>query len=432
MRSKRVSVLQWFCFFYPFLIYPWGQGDYYTNVKAYYLIGFVILLGWMHVWSLLTQYKYGKLKPKPMEWLMVALLLLIGFSTLNSDYPSLIGDRTQHQGIVIMGTYVALFMHASRMSVLDQSKVLQYMAASSLVCACYGIAQYYGFAIFPQDHMNHHFANRSFSFFDNPDYFGSYLVMASLLAFTFFLMAAKKSAAFMYLLLFGILIAASLHSETRSAWVGIAAGLSVFLLLFARTRKGLWKKGMLGIVTLFLVLIVLNGLSQNTYWERAQSIWHDTHIIVADADRNWAGASRWYIWQTAIPLIEAYFWTGSGPNTFQHVFHPGVDPDYSTYIRTPIHDMNNDYLQIALTMGVPALLLYLLILGMVFKKGVQKVRTSEGANQIFHCGLLASTAGYLIQAVFNISVVSVAPFFWIIFGFLYSETKVTGVKRMEG
>ncbi|MBD2866179.1 O-antigen ligase family protein [Paenibacillus oceani] len=428
MRDRTISVI--FCLFvtiYPFLIISWEKTFYYTNVKAYYLIGFSILL--CALISLFSdKRKISNVQLEQLgkaEWLLLLLLLLVGVSTVQSLQISLVGYLTEHNGILVMFSYALLFMIASRFVHPDwHQKIINFLAISASLCSVYGIAQHYGTNLLSQDIvMDYAYKNRSFSFFDNPDYFGAFLVLAVIMVFTLYLAADKRINELLYLFILCLLGVALLGSETRSAWLGSLIGLLMLSVLVAWKRKDLWKKWIAVFIVIILTFVVMNIFSQQDYLARAKSIVEDVHKIATNVDSNTAGATRWYIWKITLPLIKEYFWFGSGPNTFHLVFHPGIDPDFWKYLSGgPIYDVNNDYLHIALTLGVPALMVYLLFLAVILYNGFHSAKVLSGERQIIAYGCLAAITGYLVQAFFNISVVSVAPYFWIILGISYSYT----------
>ena len=75
-------------------------------------------------------------------------------------------------------------------------------------------------------------------------------------------------------------------------------------------------------------------------------------------------------------------------------------------------------------MGVPALLIYLLILSIIVFRGIRQIKQLDIHQQLFSIGLLAAIIGYLVQAFFNIGVVSVAPYFWLILGLFVNKNQL--------
>ena len=78
---------------------------------------------------------------------------------------------------------------------------------------------------------------------------------------------------------------------------------------------------------------------------------------------------------------------------------------------TYIDKAHNEYLHIAVTMGIPALLFYLAFIGMIVIKGIK--RSSKHKVIAMYTIVIIS---YLVQAFFNISTIGIAPIFWFILG----------------
>jgi hypothetical protein len=84
----------------------------------------------------------------------------------------------------------------------------------------------------------------------------------------------------------------------------------------------------------------------------------------------------------------------------------------------------NDYLYIAATRGIPSLLCYIALLLLVLKKaftGAKEFMSKQ--TEWIKTGLLFAVLAYIIISLFGISINTVAPFFWIILGILYSQSK---------
>ncbi|MEH6908539.1 O-antigen ligase family protein, partial [Neobacillus drentensis] len=116
---------------------------------------------------------------------------------------------------------------------------------------------------------------------------------------------------------------------------------------------------------------------------------------------------------------------GSGPDTLEYVF-PAKKEELEKYFGTPniiVDKAHNEYLQIAITLGVPALLTYLFLLFVILKRAFQAEIIAAENEKILLTGLISSIVGYLIQAFFNISVVTVAPLFWSLLGITLAKSE---------
>lgn len=133
------------------------------------------------------------------------------------------------------------------------------------------------------------------------------------------------------------------------------------------------------------------------------------------------GSSRGYIWSRSLPLIKENLLIGSGPDTFIFEF-PQNDliGKYYAY-DTPsivVDKPHNLYLQIALNQGLVALMAFLAIMVIYIIDSLKLYALKKEYNKSQILGILTclGVIGYLFAGIFNDSVISVAPVFWIILG----------------
>lgn len=133
------------------------------------------------------------------------------------------------------------------------------------------------------------------------------------------------------------------------------------------------------------------------------------------------GSARGYIWSRSIPLLKNNLLLGSGPDTFAFQF-PQLDliGKYYAY-DTPnmiVDKPHNLYLQIALNEGLIALIAFLAIIIIYIVDSLKLYSLKKDYSKSQMLGLLTflGVIGYLFAGLFNDSVVSVAPIFWIVLG----------------
>lgn len=133
------------------------------------------------------------------------------------------------------------------------------------------------------------------------------------------------------------------------------------------------------------------------------------------------GSARGYIWSRAIPMIPENLILGSGPDTFLLNF-PQNDllGKYWAYGTTNmvVDKPHNLYLQILLSDGGIALAAFLVIVLLYIVDSIRlyALKKEYQMNQIFGAAACLGVVGYLFAGLFNDSIVSVAPVFWIILG----------------
>ena len=82
---------------------------------------------------------------------------------------------------------------------------------------------------------------------------------------------------------------------------------------------------------------------------------------------------------------------------------------------------HNEYLQKLVTEGIFSFITYMTLLIMIFINSIKKLIKEKDNNVILIC-LVITFIAYSIQAFFNISVICVAPIYYIIMGLLAGET----------
>lgn len=133
------------------------------------------------------------------------------------------------------------------------------------------------------------------------------------------------------------------------------------------------------------------------------------------------GTGRAYIWSRTIPLLKNSLIIGSGPDTFSLKF-PQNDRagkfitwgDPNIVVDKP----HNMYLQIAVNTGVVSLIAFLLLIGYYVFESMRIYIKSDFSTYKSRVGLgvMLAVIGYCGAALFNDSLVSVAPVFWALLG----------------
>jgi len=133
------------------------------------------------------------------------------------------------------------------------------------------------------------------------------------------------------------------------------------------------------------------------------------------------GSNRGYIWSRTLPLLKDTILIGNGPDTFP-IYFPQYDflaklKYYGTggiFVDKP----HNMYLQTALNTGVVSLLALLALFGIYFVSSIKIYIKEDFTTFLPTAGLacFAAFCGYAVAGLFNDSVVSVAPVFWVLLG----------------
>ena len=148
-------------------------------------------------------------------------------------------------------------------------------------------------------------------------------------------------------------------------------------------------------------------------------------------------SARGYIWSRSIPLLNNSIFLGTGPDTFAIEF---PQKDYVGKLRAfgkvneIVDKPHNLYLQIGVNTGVVSLIAILLLFAVYFITSVKIYFKNKYEDNISYLGLAMFLAfcGYAAAGMFNDSLVSVAPVFWVVLGLgIACNYIITNVKPEE-
>ena len=227
---------------------------------------------------------------------------------------------------------------------------------------------------------------------------------------------------------------AMLVSMTRSSWVGLAFA-TIFGLIYI--VKNFNKKILIrtlhivvGFVIIFVFVLmppsfIYNAINQNEKFYslegRLNSVRNDIVNIFSNTSEEeimTVGTARMGIWMATLNSIAKEPLIGTGADTLKDALIQH-SIDYVIYRAETYNEVvdkaHNEYLQIAATIGIPALIVYLAFVAQIIlnQKNVFK------NDMIFT--FIVAIISYLAQAFFNISTIGVAPIFWALLGLIQNE-----------
>lgn len=134
------------------------------------------------------------------------------------------------------------------------------------------------------------------------------------------------------------------------------------------------------------------------------------------------GSSRGYIWSRTFPLLKNCLLTGYGADTFAYIF-PQTDYlakyySYAEGFNIVVDKPHNLYIQLFFSHGLIALIAFLVIVIFYLADcaALYALKKEYTPEKICGIAVMLGIAGYLAAGLFNDSVVSVAPVFWILLG----------------
>jgi len=293
--------------------------------------------------------------------LLCAELVIHALSNFFSDNPlvALYGTYSRGGGF-IFELYLFAFLGWNALFLKKEpiGKILKWFWASALLVALYGLLQKGGVELLFKDYATNLFQGRIFSFSGNPSLLGQLMLLSTLVGFYILTQAKtriqKLSAGMGTLLMVLVMVL----SGTRSAVLGLAG---VLFLGVMRYRKELWQ-GLrkFGWKTLFILPLL--GL---ILWIAPSDRFSLSSLSLRSLN------SRFEIWQGTVQLVEKNWLLGYGQETFYIHFPEIVTKDFFTLeenINISADEVHNEWLEEIYSHGVPAGLLYLVLLGLVLLK----------------------------------------------------------------
>ena len=220
---------------------------------------------------------------------------------------------------------------------------------------------------------------------------------------------SKKHSLLMQIAILSLLVIAFIgvyFSYTRAAWLSLVAAAVVWLLI----RFKIPFKYILTCVLISLSLIAINWdqinrtLSKNRsehtteeFGERLESAAN----VSTDAS-NLERINRWTAaWNMALerPVF------GFGPGTYSMEYAPYQNPENYTIISTNFGNMGNahsEYLGPMAEMGFPGLLIMLILVGLIFYKGIKLyIVYPDGEYKVLLLGLILALVTYFVHGFLN-------------------------------
>ena len=372
-----------------------------------------------------------KIKLNAFEILLIIYGVITFISAFFSDYgfvKCMLGTNGRGEGVITILSYVAAFVIGTRLF-NERKNVLIILIVSIIVASIYGILQANN-----TNNIKFFFGTASDvakSTFGNPNFFSSYLCLVLPMACYYFINTDKKIK-WLYFLsaIFGF--SGLVYSKTLGGYltfIGMLILLSVFSLIYTTSRKNVMVKTLMLFVIFVILFLGISHTKQNSYISEIKETTTEVKKL-ANNDRSF-GTGRMEIWQKTLSVINNNKLLGVGPDSLtkelkiKNYITNGEDDVLNKYIIDKAH---SEPLQIAATTGIISLVLYtffitsylLALSKIVINKNKSYIINNENFEDKYKIqyitAILIGVLGYLIQALVNISVVEVAPIFWMVLG----------------
>ena len=326
------------------------------------------------------------------------LLALVGMSN----------NAGRVEGFLTLFFYAVLFYASREHMRLTKKNIVFFFIVQSVV-AVYAILQFYH--IDPLvEYLNYN--KGAYATIGNQNFLATLALLLLISSSGFYLSEKKQHYIFFPMVFFGALLA----SNTRGCWLALIV--ISLLSLYVLGYRMLWRRYLILIGALFIMFFTMNLFSGSKIQQRTKTIKRELNI-----NNEWAGSGRALIWKMSYDIVKTHPFLGAGPENLKEALKQTKNKRAYSYGKLTGHTVDkahNELLHIAAVSGIPALISYLLFILIIFIKQ----RRSIFKNKIKSVLAFAILA-YLIQSLFNISVIAVAPFFLFLLGLFSQESAKT-------
>jgi O-Antigen ligase len=449
--------------------------DLFTAYKYFFLVISTMLL------SLLFLYKVFILRysiPSHLAYLFLGVLAVsIALSVVFAPYKTLAlhGAYNRHDGAITYLCYTLLFFIAANIKYnLKMIKTVLYgLYPFVFINVCLGLLNFYGYDVLQWSWV------KSLLYSSLPDgvemsqgsrmittvNHGNYISGASAVFIAFFLVWAlldKSRIRSVIQLLFALASFAMLLAS-----LSVSGFLTIVILFPIIVLIGIKYSSRKQFIIYLLIFLIGSSFIYITMVKHNSKVWDETfgffiksnpfaeaQTVVSELQKSFAlshvyaetgsnrenteyklpelpesgigpGSGRLYIWEKTFELIQQRPLFGYGLDTLAYFF-PQDDPEKHANIETYtviVDKPHNMYIGIAYGAGVIALMAFLALIfniALLTIKHLIKNKFIDNDEHIIFVSIAAACCAYLIQALFNDSIIGTAVIFWVLFGLLAS------------
>ena len=339
---------------------------------------------------------------------ILSILISVIFSPFKKT--ALWGSFYRYEGFVSILIYVLLFIISSQYFKVNKKSINILLIVGSLM-GIYGVLQVLGIDPIQSWMFNGNITKVAYGTIGNRNFFSSYLILFLTLSTSLYIFKGEKK----YLIYTIFIYLGEVCALTRSGW--IAYFICILLLSFFAFKNKKIKRILVLLVVLAIATIGINFISQNQVSGRVEHTKTEFSGEV-ESSKSSSTSARIHILKVCLNVFKDSPFLGTGPDTLGE----RLSKNYKNYVNehimfygATIDKAHNEYLEYAVSCGIFTLIFYLMIIFYILK-GIMKNIKSDKFKIIF-CVVIS----YLTQAVLNISVIAVAPLFWILLGYSLKE-----------
>lgn len=444
--------------------------DVFTSYKYYFLIFSTVILGIIFLYKI---FALGYELPK--SWLNVfvtVLTITIVLSAVFAPFKTIAmeGMYNRHDGTISYLCYISLFYIAANIKYTSKTlkAIIYSLVPFILINVILGVLNFNGHNILEwewlsnllygglQEEFTLEEGSTIWSTLNNPNYISGFAGTLASLFFTLAIVRENLLEKVIYLIISIVSFLMILTSFSTSGFLALLITVPLILVLafLSKSKIKALSVWIIGVIAFVLVLNTLAGqnsrvwnesigflISKNPYIETQESMKKmfefDFENRVSAAEEEFElkklpepgvspGSGRLYIWEKSFEMIKERPIFGYGLDTFVYHF-PQDDPEKQAGLGTyniTVDKTHNLYLGLTVGSGVISLFAFIGLVSLILFKWVKEIfnrkRNTALSGGVLGLGMFMIT--FLIQAMFNDSIIGFTNVMFILIGVLASET----------
>ena len=377
--------------------------------------GYIVLLVINIIIILILFFKKKYIKNK-IDIFLILIILFACLSTIFAYNPmkALFGRFNRYEGLFTILYYISILFITSFIKKGDRKKIIYFILIFGFIHCIFAYEQQFNLfnvkTILNKNELSQ-IVRWITGLTSNPNFLSTLMLLCMGYSMGLYMESKTKLQEVLYLFLTYIFFIILLLCGALSCMVGLT--FIIIILFIYSLKKGYIKKYIILCLVLLFTLIFVHLLGMTHIVSDVIKTKNETTNIVKGDFNNEYGTGRVELWKKTIPIIPKYLLHGVGVDCFSNVLDgKPIWRVKSDGYRVFYDKAHNEYLQILVTMGIFSLISYLCMHFIIVKNGI--VNTFKN-KEIYY---ILPVIGYLIQAQFNISVIEVAPIFYIALGLL--------------
>lgn len=293
-----------------------------------------------------------------------------------------------------LSLFIALYNISEKQQFSFRRKLVSIILLFATLQSIYGIVQYFtGLDVTHGTRLEPFTRIRgTLGYFNS---LGGILGMLLPLSFSYAVFSKQIKQKVLYFISTFLILIALIFTFTRGAWFGALVGI-----IFVSIYKFRWK-------AVFILLII------PLLFVFVEPI--RTRLLKTRLDLE---QERIYMWKTAIELIKQKPFFGHGPGSVKKLIY---EKDTQQILKSGHFHVHNIYLNIGIEMGLPAIILFLTMILMLFKYAIFQISNCEALVIPLLIGLAGGLIDFCIHGmVDNVFSGETAYLFWFYSGLIFS------------